>query len=172
MAGLGPGNGYPVTEWRALGDTEVVDLAAELRSLVWSWRMDNLLRLLVVFGWQDPIIESSDWVRFDSGLGPGSCDVIGSDGEAERIEVAVTTLAADDSAGRAEVHDVFARMTAALIATLGEPTGRILEAIPEIRWAGAETTLLLTDLLLMVRLRLVSNAWLADYDEANGLQEM
>ncbi|WP_159080184.1 DUF6301 family protein [Nocardia suismassiliense] len=171
MADLNASSGNSVTGWRELADAEIVDLATTLRSLVWSWRMDNLMRLLVVFGWHDPIFESCDWVRFDSGLGPGTCDVIGRDGEAERIEVAVTTLAADDAAGQAKVHDAFIRMTAALTATLGEPTARIADTIPEIRWAGEETTLLLTGLLQMVRLCLVANAWLADYDAANGLRE-
>ncbi|QBS39875.1 DUF6301 family protein [Nocardia sp. CS682] len=170
MTDLDVSGGSSAAGWRELGDAELVDVADKLRSLVWSWRMDNLMRLLVVFGWQDPIFKSPDWVRFDSGLGPGTCDVMGRDGEAERIEVAVTTLAADDAAGRAGVHDAFARMTTALTATLGEPSARIADVIPEIRWSGEETTLLLTDLLLMVRLRLVTNTWLAEYDEANGVQ--
>jgi hypothetical protein len=151
-------------------DLAIVELALQLQSLVWSWRMDNLMRLLVVFGWRDPIIQSSDWVRFDSGLGPGSCNVIGSDGDAERIEIALTTLASDDAAGRAAVHEAYTRAATALTDALGTPTAEIVDSSPEIRWSGEETTLLLTDLGLAVRLRLVANSWLTNYDQANNTQ--
>ncbi|MGV9334944.1 DUF6301 family protein [Nocardia sp. NPDC003726] len=73
-----------------MGNSDVVDLARQLQSLVWSWRMGNLMHLLAKFDWRDPIILSNAWVRFDSGLGPGSCDVIGNGGHAERIEIALT----------------------------------------------------------------------------------
>ncbi|MCC3332978.1 DUF6301 family protein [Nocardia abscessus] len=157
--------------WRVMGHSDTITLARQLQSLVWSWRMDNLMRLLVVFDWRDPIIQSSDWVRFDNGLGPGSCDVMGNGGHAERIEIALTTLAPDDAAGRAAVHEAFSEAAAALTAAIGAPTAEIVDSIPEIRWSGEETTLLLTDLGLMVRLCLVTNTWLAHYDEVNHLQE-
>ncbi|WP_405165571.1 DUF6301 family protein [Nocardia sp. NBC_01499] len=168
MAGSDSGSDASVAAWRTYSDVEIVDLAATLQSLVWSWRMDDLMNLLVDFLWRDPIIESTDWVRFDAGLGAGTCDVIGNNGDAERIEVAVTTLSADNAAGRAEVRNVFNHMTAVLTGSLGEPSQRIEDAIPEIRWTGEETTLLLTDLSLMVRLCLVTNTWLAEYDDTNG----
>ncbi|NKY27762.1 DUF6301 family protein [Nocardia gamkensis] len=154
-----------------MDDSDVVGLALKLRSLVWSWRMENLMRLVVVFGWRDPIIQSSDWIRFDSGLGPGSCDVIAKDGAAERIEIALSTLAADDAAGRAAVHDAFNRASAALAGALGAPATEVAGSIPEIRWGGDETTLLLTDLGVMIRLRLVTNSWLAFHDETNDRQD-
>lgn len=170
-ASVAPSSEELAAGWRVMRSSDVVDLARQLQSLIWSWRMDNLMHLLAEFNWQDPIIQSSDWVRFDSGLGPGSCDVIGNGGHAERIEIALTTLAPDDAAGQAAVHEAFGEAAAALTATIGEPTTEIGDSIPEIRWTGEETTLLLTDLGLMVRLCLVTNAWLAHYDEANDLQE-
>ncbi|WP_280483878.1 DUF6301 family protein [Nocardia farcinica] len=170
-ASVAPSSEELAAGWRVMGNLDVVDLARQLQSLVWSWRMDNLMHLLAEFNWRGPIIRSSDWVRFDSGLGPGSCDVIGNRGDAERIEIALTTLAPDDAAGRAAVHEAFREAAAALTAALGAPTAEIVDSIPEIRWSGEETTLLLTDLGLMVRLCLVTNAWLTHYDEANNLQE-
>ncbi|MEV6259045.1 DUF6301 family protein [Nocardia sp. NPDC051911] len=171
MSSVGSSSDDSAAGWRVMDDLAIVELALQLQSLVWSWRMDNLMRLLVVFGWRDPIIQSSDWVRFDSGLGPGSCDVIGNGGDAERIEIALTTLASDDAAGRAAVHAAFGEAAAALTAAIGKSTAEIGDSISEIRWTGEETTLLLTDLGLRVRLCLVTNAWLAQYDEANDLQE-
>ncbi|CAM4389948.1 DUF6301 domain-containing protein [Nocardia ninae] len=170
MADFGSGSDAFDAGWRTNSDGEIVELATTLRSLVWSWRMDDLMSLLVVFPWHDPIIESPDWARFDAGLGAGTCDVLGRNKDAERIEVAVTTLSADNTAGRDEVRKTFDHMTAVLTGPLGEPSQRIADAIPEIRWTGEETTLLLTDLSLMVRLCLVTNTWLVEYDETNGLQ--
>ncbi|MGQ4619755.1 DUF6301 family protein [Nocardia sp. R7R-8] len=170
-ASVAPSSEELTAGWRVMRSSDVVELALQLQSLVWSWRMENLMHLLAEFNWRDPIIQSSDWVRFDNGLGPGSCDVIGSAGHAERIEIALTTLAPDDTAGRAAVHEAFGEAAAALTATIGEPTAEIVDSIPEIRWTGKETTLLLTDLDLMVRLCVVTNAWLTHYDEANNLQQ-
>ncbi|MFI9636673.1 DUF6301 family protein [Nocardia sp. NPDC051929] len=170
MSSVGSSSDHSAAGWRVMDDLAIVELALQLQSLVWSWRMDNLMRLLVVFGWRDPIIQSSDWVRFDSGLGPGSCDVIGSDGDAERIEIALTTLASDDAAGRAAVHDAYTRAAAALAGALGAPTAEIVGSSPEVRWSGEETTLLLTDLGLTIGLRLVANSWLTNYDQANNAQ--
>ncbi|MGV9334945.1 DUF6301 family protein [Nocardia sp. NPDC003726] len=55
-------------------------------------------------------------------------------------------MAPDDVAGRAAVHAAFSDIAAALTALLGAPTAEIVDSIPEIRWTGEETTLLLTDL--------------------------
>ncbi|WP_225725496.1 MULTISPECIES: DUF6301 family protein [unclassified Nocardia] len=140
----------------------MVDLARRLRSLVWSWRMDDLIRLLAVFGWRHPAAESADHVWFDAGFGSGSCDLYGCNGDAERIEIAVTALAADDESGRSDVRAAFERMAAALIRECGQPSGQVVDVIPEVWWAGEETALLLTDLSVMVRLCLVTNAWLAE----------
>ncbi|MGY5207574.1 DUF6301 family protein [Nocardia gipuzkoensis] len=170
-ASAAPSSDELAADWRVMGNSDIADLALHLRSLVWSWRMENLMHLLAEFDWRDPIIQSSDWVRFDNGLGPGSCDVIGNGGHAERIEIALTTLAPDEAAGRAAVHEAFGEAAAGLTATIGQPTAEIVDSIPEIRWTGEETTLLLTDLGLMVRLCLVTNTWLAHCDEANNLQE-
>jgi hypothetical protein len=105
-----------MTEWRALTDDEIVELATRLRVLDWSWRPD-------------------------------------------------------DAAGRAQAHDAFARMVAALTGALGEPTARIPGEVPEIRWAGAETTLVLRDPSVVVELSLMANSWLADYDKVIDLEE-
>ncbi|OCF87562.1 hypothetical protein AW168_25800 [Nocardia brasiliensis] len=150
-----------------MGDDDIVDLANKLYSLQWPWRMDYLVMLLDVFRWRDPMIRSPDWVRFDAGLGSGTCDVIGRAGNAERIEVAVTTLFPDDAEGWAGIDDAFARMSSTLIAALGEPTARIDGRFPEIRWGGAENTLRLTNLAVMVHLDLVINEWLAEFDVAH-----
>jgi hypothetical protein len=155
------------TGWQALSDNEIADLAEKLRTLVWSWRMDDLLRLVTVFGWQEPKIHSPDRVQFAAGLGPDTVDIIGFDGDAVRIEVTVTTQAADTPDGRDNTLAAFARMADVLTRSLGEPTDRLDDRISEIRWAGPETTLRLIDFHHTVRLQLVTNDWLSALDEEN-----
>ncbi|MBF6547666.1 DUF6301 family protein [Nocardia brasiliensis] len=155
------------SEQRVMGDEDIIELANKLYTLRWPWRMDYLVMLLDVFRWRDPMIRSPDWVRFDAGLGSGTCDVIGRAGDAERIEAAVTTLFPDDAQGWAGIDDAFTRMSSTLIAAIGEPTARIAGKFPEIRWGGVENTLRLTNLVVMVHLDLVTNEWLAEFDVAH-----
>ncbi|WP_433201599.1 DUF6301 family protein [Nocardia sp. CA-107356] len=153
--------------WQALSDNEIDDLAEKLRTLVWSWRMDDLLRLVIVFGWQEPTIHSTDRVQFAAGLGPDTVDIIGFDFDAVRVEVTVTTQAADTPDGRDNTLAAYARIADVLTRSLGEPTDRLDDRISEIRWAGPETTLRLIDFHHTVRLQLVTNDWLSALDEEN-----
>ncbi|MEV4125017.1 DUF6301 family protein [Nocardia sp. NPDC049707] len=150
-----------------MSDNEIADLAEKLRTLVWSWRMDDLLRLVIVFGWQDPTIHSPDRVQFASGLGPDTVDIIGFDSDAVRIEVTVTTQAAGTPDSRDDTLAAFARMADVLTGSLGEPSARLDDRIPEIRWAGPETTLRLIDFHYTVRLQLVTNDWLNALDQGD-----
>ncbi|MGY4103832.1 DUF6301 family protein [Nocardia sp. R16R-3T] len=151
--------------WQALSDNDIADLAEKLRTLVWSWRMDDLLRLVIVFGWQEPTIHSTERVQFATGLGPDTVDIIGIDLDAVRVEVTVTTQAADAPDSRDNTVAAFARMADVLTGSLGEPSARLDDRISEIRWAGPETTLRLIDFHHTVRLQLVTNDWLSALDQ-------
>ncbi|WP_240772492.1 DUF6301 family protein [Nocardia sp. CS682] len=107
----------------------------------------------------------------DVGFGMASGGVQGRDGRAEVIEVAVTARATRDATGRALLRDSFSRLASALTDALGEPSSQLPGEIPEIRWAGEETTLQLVSLPTTVRLFLVTNAWLALHDATVELQE-
>lgn len=72
----------------------------------------------------------------------------------------MTTLFPDDAAERKGIVDAFDRMSATLVAGIGEPTARVDGAFPELRWAGAENTLWLTNLSAMVHLDLAITEWL------------
>jgi hypothetical protein len=160
-----------MTEWRALTDDEIVELATRLRSLDWSWRLDDAAVPASAFGWE-VVMARGNWVMLDSGFGAGSAKLTGRDGQAGEILVQVTDFAAaDDAAGRAQTRDAFARMVAALTGALGEPTARIPGEVPEIRWAGADTTLVLRDPSAAVELFLMANPWLADHDKVIDLEE-
>ncbi|MFE7799423.1 DUF6301 family protein [Nocardia sp. NPDC057440] len=156
--------------WQALSDNEIADLAEKLRTLVWSWRMDDLLRLAIVFGWRDPRIHSGDWVQFDAGFGSDTVDtvdIVGFDGDAVRVEVTVSTQAADTPDGRVITLAAYARMAEVLTGSIGEPTDRLDDRVAEIRWTGPETTLRLIDFQHTVRLQVVTNDWLSALDQGN-----
>lgn len=157
-------------EWRALTNTEIVELATRLRSLEWSWNVNDAPELVADFGWTlNNVLPAS--VFFDTGFGRSTGDVTSLGGRAADIRVQVTSYAERDSAGTTCVLDTFAAYTAALICAFGEPTARIPGKYPEIRWAGAQTTLRLIALSRTVSLHLMTNEGLACHDEIVRLQE-
>ncbi|MBF6332784.1 DUF6301 family protein [Nocardia transvalensis] len=131
------------TGWPALDDNEIVDLATRLRSLVWSWRMDDTLGLMAAFGWTVRKFEP-DRITLDTKLATADGYMLGDGSQADCIDVVVTGPTTDDQAGRTRLEDTFARMTTALTDSLGGPTERIFGDVPRIRWAGQETVLTLT----------------------------
>lgn len=159
-----------MTEWRALGDTEVVDLATRLFSLDWSWRMADVPQLAAEFGWQVQSLRERSAI-LDVGFGMASGGVEGRADQAEVIEVAVTDRTASDAAGQASLRDAFARMVSALTDELGAPSKQLPGEEPEVRWAGEKTTLQVICLETMVCLYLVTNSWLAMHDKTVELQE-
>ncbi|MFQ6397089.1 DUF6301 family protein [Nocardia sp. KC 131] len=153
--------------WQGLSDNEIADLAEKLRTLVWSWRMDDLLRLTIVFGWREVEIHSADWVQYDTGPGSDTVDIIGLDGDALRVEVTVSAEAADTPEGRSNTLATYARMAEVLTGSIGEPTGRFDDRVSEFRWAGPRTTLRLIDFYDTVRLQVVTNDWLSALDQGD-----
>ncbi|WP_306356148.1 MULTISPECIES: DUF6301 family protein [unclassified Nocardia] len=159
-----------MTEWRALSDTEIVELAIRLRSLEWSRKLEDAPEVVTGFGWKlnNTLPEG---VFFDTGFGRSTGQMIGLDGSVHHISAQVTAYAAKDPKQGGQVIDAFARMTAALTRALGAPTARIPGDSPEIRWAGTETTLLLKALPPAVNLELLTNAALEQHDEAVRIEK-
>ncbi|NQE85867.1 DUF6301 family protein [Nocardia terpenica] len=126
------------TGWRALDDHQVVELAVRLRSLVWSWRMDDMLRLSAVIPWH---WEPAELGSTMSDSQPSTADgyVYGDGAEASCIELAVTTPGTDP----AQLLAAFTRMADVLTETLGEPNTRVSEALPQACWASEKNTLVL-----------------------------
>ncbi|MFC9993659.1 DUF6301 family protein [Nocardia sp. NPDC127526] len=157
-------------EWRALTDTELVELATRLRSLEWSWNLADAPQLVADFGWK---LNNtlSELVKFDSGFGRSTGSVSSLGGRAAEISVQVTSYAEEDAAGRARIVDAFAGYTAALTDAFGAPSARIPGKYPEIRWVHGETTLRLIALSVAVDLGLMTNEGLARHDEIVRLQE-
>jgi hypothetical protein len=156
-----------MTGWRALDDTEIVELALRLRSLPWSWRLADVPELAAEFGWHIERIGPHS-VSVDVGFGMDSGGVDGRDGQAKHIVQSVTD---SDSDKADSVWDAFVRMTHALTGALGEPTTRIPGEYPQVRWAGPQHTLALIALPNVVDLELVPNEQLALDDEGDALAE-
>ncbi|QIS01697.1 hypothetical protein F5X71_04670 [Nocardia brasiliensis] len=159
-----------MAEWRALTDEEIVELATRLRSLQWSWRLDDAGTVAAEFGWE-VVLAEPNWVMLDVGLGVDTGRFVGWEGQADYITVQVTGGARDQSPERAQTRDAFARMAAALTAAFGEPTTRKPGKSAEVRWAGAETTVMLQFSGVVVELSLVTNAKQALRDQAVELEE-
>ncbi|MGI5223178.1 DUF6301 family protein [Nocardia sp. CA-290969] len=159
-----------MTEWRVLSDVALVELVERLRSLKWSWLIEDFPSLADEFGWRVEMSDTS-WVMFESGFGMGSGKVLGRDGRANTIRVRITDFVDEGNRGRGQTRDAFARFTTVLSATLGDPSTRRPGEIPEVRWAGPDTTLLLRDLEVSVVLELVTNSSLALQDLAAELPD-
>lgn len=159
-----------MTEWRALTDSEIVDLATGLRSLDGSQPMDAVPRLAESFGWKVLTVHP-DRAMLDAGFGMASGKIHGRDGRIVDIKLRVTDFAPNDAQGRARSRDAFVTMVEALTGALGEPTTRVPGATGEIRWAGPDTTLVAADLGRSVELSLTDNSWLALRDQSVELDQ-
>ncbi|MBL1075197.1 hypothetical protein JK358_12420 [Nocardia sp. 2] len=149
-----------MTEWRASSDSEVVELAGRLRALEWSWQLTDGAELAREFGWGVKSTRANS-IMLDTGFGLVGGTIEGRDGRADRIDVMVTERSGNDPE---RLRAAFTRMTTALSAALGEPTARLSGSAPEVRWAGPQTTLALTNLPTTVRLSLTTNERLARHD--------
>ncbi|UAK33167.1 DUF6301 family protein [Nocardia asteroides] len=158
-----------MTEWRALTDSEIVDLAVGLRALDASQPMDAIPRLAGSFGWKVLTVHP-DRAMLDAGFGMASGKIHGRSGSIADIKLRVTDFAPNDAEGQARSRDAFVAMVAALTGALGEPTARIPGPTAEVRWAGPEATLVLEDLGRSVQLSLVANYWLKLHDQAVELE--
>ena len=144
-----------MTEFRTLSDSDLADLATRLRAVKWSWRLADFPALAQSFGWQ---VEPGDTITmFDSGFGMASGNLLVSDGVVDDINVMVTDFVDDDGVGRERIRDCFARFTGVLSEALGAPTSLKPGDIPEVRWAGANTTVLLRALSVTVVLHIITN---------------
>ncbi|WP_040685772.1 DUF6301 family protein [Nocardia vinacea] len=133
----------PPVRRSALEDDEIVELAGELRNMVWSWRMDDLLGLggAATF-WTLETVES-DQITMDTRSVPGYCYIGGSGGDAEFIDLPVATLT-EDANSSSQLNETFTRMTTALTASYGEPTRRVTGTRTWVQWEGIENTLTLS----------------------------
>jgi predicted ATPase len=111
------------------------------------------------------------WVMFDSGLGMTSGKVLGHDGIADEVRVTLTDFVDQNGAGRDRIRDIFAQYTDAVTEALGEPTSRLPGNMPEVRWAGPDTTLFLRALSATVSLHLSTNTSLELQDMAAETDE-
>ncbi|AVH20691.1 hypothetical protein IU412_19350 [Nocardia cyriacigeorgica] len=162
--------GEPMTQWQAMTGTEIAELGTRLRSLAWSWQVADGPALATEFGWR-VLHSDANWVMLDTGFGLGSGEIRGKDGRAEVIEVRVTDFAEESPAGRERIRDAFAALGEALTEALGAPTARVPGEFPQLRWAGAEQTLVLHELAVSVVLKLIDNTRLARDDRNVELEE-
>lgn len=159
-----------MTEWRALSDDQIVELARRLRSVDWPYPAADIPELAASFGWQVKTTRP-EWVRLDAGFGRSSGMIQIDHDQAVDLTLQVTDFVDKDPAGQAQASDTFVRMATALTGALGEPTARIPGEDAEIRWAGAEATIVLRNLNVTVQLALIANARLAARDRTIDLQE-
>ncbi|MGI5223179.1 DUF6301 family protein [Nocardia sp. CA-290969] len=123
-----------------LSSHELVQLARGLRTMRWSWLMDDLLGLgEVADDWI--VVESEpDRITIDTQAVHGYCYIEGREGLAEAISYPVATISADESY-RTPPSEMFNRMAAALSNVYGAATTDSSNNDQHCDWAGSENTL-------------------------------
>ncbi|WP_443065146.1 DUF6301 family protein [Streptomyces sp. NBC_01336] len=162
-----------MTQWRALSDTEVVELAARLWSLDCTWELGATpsSRRSAQFTRQALMIRPR-WELLDTGFkrpGRGSSRSrrAQDEGMVERVRLRLTDYAAEWALSQ----DAFARMAAALHTSLGTPTDRRPGSPAAVHWAGSDTTLVLEHTGDSVYLELVTNKRLSLDEELLRMDE-
>jgi hypothetical protein len=154
-----------VPDWRVLSEQHIIDLVTRLRSLDWSWRPEEVPRLVTDFGWTIMGRALENFVlTTEFGMGTGDVDVNRAN-EVARISTTVSTPVSPKTAeARAFTQDAFAQVVAATTQALGEPTQRIPGESPEVRWRGAESTVAVLRISVQVKVYLATNEWVDDFD--------
>ncbi|MET7366430.1 DUF6301 family protein [Streptomyces sp. NPDC005566] len=162
-----------MTQWRALSDAEVVELAARLRSLDCTWESGatHSARRSTQFPRQALMIRPR-WDLLDTGFervgrAAPRRGRVQDEQMVERVQLRLTDYARQ----WAQPLDAFARMAAALGTSLGEPTDRRPGSDAAIHWAGADTTLILGHSGSAVYLELTTNNRLAGDEELRQMDE-
>ncbi|MFE9787962.1 DUF6301 family protein [Nocardia salmonicida] len=147
-----------MTTWRAMPSADAADLAGRLRTLDWSWTMDDAPAFVEQFGWAT-ISQRPRRIMLDTGFGPDSGTIQAKNGEVTRIELQLT-----DYAEKPELRTAFTDFAQAITTELGEPTARVKAPTPQYRWAGPDTTVVLILSAASIWLHLVTNTRLAADD--------
>ncbi|MYQ78115.1 hypothetical protein GTW64_13465 [Streptomyces sp. SID4923] len=148
-----------MTQWHALSDSEVVELAARLRSLDCTWELGatTASRRSSRFT-RKALMIRPQWDLLRTGYERAGRRRRAQDEDmVERVRLRLTEYAV----GWAPSLDAFVRMAAALEASLGAPTERRPGAPAAMRWAGPDTTLVLENVGDSVYLELVTNTRLS-----------
>ncbi|MEV0433794.1 DUF6301 family protein [Nocardia sp. NPDC050413] len=159
-----------MTDFRTRTPDEVADLGTRLRTLDWSWQLDEIPDIAERFGWR-VVSTSEDWAMLDTGFGLASGKVFADDGEVERVQVNLSTIGPDTGETRALVQQTYTTMAARLAADLGAPSAEIAEENRQSRWSGTNSTLILEELPSSLTLTLATNDWLDLFDEAGRLSQ-
>ena len=156
-----------MSEWRVLSDQRLIDLVTRLRLLDWSWRPDDVERLVTDFGWTIVRRVFGDFVLdTEFGTATGDVEVNRSDRVVRIITTVSTWVSSRTAEGRAFNQDAFARVVVVVTRALGEPTQRVPGKCPEVRWRGSENTIAVQRLPGRVWVYLATNEWVDDFDWA------
>ncbi|MCX4447433.1 MULTISPECIES: DUF6301 family protein [unclassified Streptomyces] len=158
-----------MTQWHALSSSEVVELAARLRSTECTWELGatSSARRSSQFT-RKALMIRPQWDQLRTGFERAGRRRRAEDEEmVERVRLRLT----DYAAGWAPSLDAFARMAAALETSLGAPTDRRPGTTAAIHWEGPDTTLVLENVGDSVYLELVTNKRLSLDEELLRLEE-
>jgi hypothetical protein len=157
-----------MTGHRALDEAALRTLLSAIEGTSWSWREQDLSGLATRFGWDGIRILPGRGAFVDPGHGIGYRAYRLSFDGAGRVNIITMRISSkvdeDDAMGQLFLADVFADALVVATGIMGAPTARIPGSAPEVRWRGAESTLILEMLSICVELVWASNAYQDHWD--------
>lgn len=156
-----------MTACSALDKDALRSLLTTVRDTVWSWEEADVPALAGRFGWDDIELLPDLGAVVDPGYGIGSPAIRLSfdKGRVDRITMRISSKVEEgDDAGQLFLADVFSDAVAVGSGVLGETTSRRIGALPEVRWRGTETTIVLKALSMSVVVTWSTNAFQDHWD--------
>jgi hypothetical protein len=158
-----------MTEYRTLGEDDFRALLAALRDTSWSWREPDVPALAARLGWHTMQLLPGLGAFVDPGHGLGSeaFRMPFNRGEIQRVTMEITSSVDEkDPADQAFLSGAFEDALTTATEVLGAPTTPPAGSGQEARWRGAEATLILSNLAVVVTLEWTPNAFQDTWDAA------
>ena len=142
-----------MTAYHALDSDAQRTLLTALRDTSWSWKEADVPAVIARLGWEIAKLSPTFSATVDPGhgLGPRAYRFSFRDGRVSDVTLRISEMVEeDDSAGQLFLGDVFAGAKAVGTEVLGAPAGITPGKQPQVRWRGAEATIILQSLPTVV----------------------
>lgn len=135
----------PLATYHALDSDAQRTLLTILRDTSWSWKESEVPALTARLGWEIAELSPTFAATVDPGHGLGDRAYRFSfrDGRVSDVTLRVTSqVPKNDPTGQLFLSDVFTAVHTVATEVLGAPTGQRIGELPQLRWRGDQTTII------------------------------
>ena len=145
-------------------------LLTTVRDTSWSWTEDDVPVLAERFGWTLVQVLPGMGAVADAGYGLGAkaFRLNFDQGKVWRVSMRISSrVAEDDAADQALLEEVFAGVQELGAEVFGRPATPYASSVPQVRWRGEQTTLVVRNLRVAVTMTWATNAYQDAADAAD-----